>query len=53
MSRSMVRLFTAFVMLYLALDCAAPSLPGAFAFDLDESVEVVRSERLETAAAPM
>jgi len=53
MTRLTVRLFTACVMLYLALDCAAPSLPGALVFDADESIEVVRTEGLDTARAPM
>jgi len=53
MTRFTVRLFTALVMLYLTLDCAAPSLPGALSFNADDSIEVVRSESLETATAPM
>lgn len=34
------RLFVALLTLYLALDLAAPSLPGAFRFDIGDSVEV-------------
>ena len=36
------RLFVALLTLYLALDLAAPSLPGAFSFDVEDPVEIIR-----------
>jgi hypothetical protein len=44
--------FTALVILYLALDFASPELPGALAFDPDESVEVVQFLRDPAPATP-
>jgi len=40
------------VMLYLCLDLGAPQLPGALAFDLDESVEAVQLQRDPTPSPP-
>jgi hypothetical protein len=45
MSIRAARFFTALVLLYLVLDFAAPSVPGAFTFEPSSSVEVVRLAR--------
>ena len=45
MSRRAARFFTGLVMLYLVLDFTAPSVPGAFTFEIASSVEVVRLAR--------
>lgn len=37
--------FTGLVLLYLMLDLTAPSVPGAFTFEVSSSVEVVRLAR--------
>ena len=47
-----MKLFTALVILYLTLDVASPELPGALAFDPDESVEVVQLSRDPAPAPP-
>ena len=46
------RLFTALLLLYVALESGAPSLPGAFVFDADDSVKVVRLERVVAQLPP-
>ena len=47
-----MKIFSLLVLLYLLLDLANPEVPGAFEFDPDESVEIVRIERDVTPAPP-
>jgi hypothetical protein len=44
--------FTALVILCLSLDVASPELPGALAFDPNESIEVVQLSRAPAPAPP-
>ncbi len=43
----MKHLFTLFVLVHLLIDLAAPSLPGAFRFNPDESVVAVKVQAVQ------
>ena len=53
MSRRTARILTGLVTLYFVLDFTAPSIPGAFTFDADESVEVRLARDAEDYRAAM
>lgn len=48
----MRQLLAGLLLAYLVLDFASAQLPGAFEFDCDDSVEVVRLEREPVPAPP-
>jgi hypothetical protein len=48
----MRRIFAGLLLAYLLVDFASAQLPGAFEFDSDDSVEVVRLEREPIAEPP-
>jgi hypothetical protein len=37
------------ILIYVTLDLSVPAMPGAFVFELDESVESAQTSRLKTA----